>query len=124
MLTEIVGTPKIAVECENEHLALTAYEVEGATVIHLVNLADTIAEEPCMVAHADLLTHFTADAEKLPAIRLTVNCPLTITPARAILRTPEREEEITLLLERDGDALCVSIPDGVFSGYAMITLEA
>ena len=123
VLTEIVGTPKIAVECENKHLAVTAYEVDGALAIHLCNLADTVAETSCMVAHTDLLTHFTADAEKLPAMRVTVNCPLKITPARAILRTPEREEEIVLSLKKNGDALTVDVPAELFSGYALIALE-
>ena len=124
ILTSIVRTPKIGIQCENEQIALTAYEVEGALAIHLVNLADTVAQEEGMVAHSDLLSNFTPDAEKLPSIRLTVNCPLAVPPARAILRTPEREEELILPIEHNEDTLAVNLPAGIFSGYAMIALEA
>ncbi len=124
MLAEIVGTPRIAIDCENEYLAVTAYEVEGALAVHLVNLADTVAETAEPVAHTDLLTHFTADAEKLPAIRVTVNCPLTVSPTRVIVRTPEREDEVVLPIERKNGALTVEIPAGIFSGYALVAFEA
>ena len=123
VLREIVKTPAIAIECENEHVALTAYEVEGALAIHLVNLADTVAEKAESVAHTDILTHFTPDAKKLPAIRLTVNCPLSVAPTRAVLCTPERSDELILPIENNG-TLSVSIPADVFAGYAMVALEA
>jgi len=48
---------------------------------------------------------------------------LKVTPARAILRTPEREEEIVLEMERKGDTVIVNVPADIFSGYAFIALE-
>ena len=123
ILKEIVK-PSFEVSCENKHVTLTAYEVENAVVLHLVNLADTIAETEKLVAHSDVIPNFAANAPKVPAIELTVNAPLHIAPTRAILQTPEQEGEVVLPIQSKGDALSISIPDGVFSGYALIALEA
>lgn len=124
VLREILQAPKVSIACENEHVALTAYEVEGALAIHLCNLADTVAEKAEPVAHADLLTNFTPDGEKVPAITLTVNTDLPFVPTRATLMSPERDGEMRLTFALDGDALRVEIPKNVFSGYALIALEA
>ena len=124
VLRKIVKTPNVTVQSENEHLAVTAYEVENALAVHLCNLADTLAESEGLVAHGDLLTHFLPTSQKEGEIRITVNCPLSVTPTRAVLRTPELEEEISLSLSRVNDAWCVIVPAGLFSGYAMICLEA
>jgi hypothetical protein len=92
-------------------------------VLHLVNLADTIAEEPSMVAHTDRLTHFEKDAQGLPEIVLTVNAELPFVPTKATLCTPERDEEISLpIVQKDG-ALCVNVPADTFAGYAFIAIE-
>ena len=123
VLRRIVKTPNVTLQSENEHLALTAYEVEGALAVHLVNLSDTVAEREGLVAHSDPLTHFVVGAEKLFAMTLTVNTALAWTPARATLYTPEREEPLVLSLARCGDAWQIEIPDGAFSGYALIALE-
>ena len=122
-LVDIVGTPCVSAACENEHLAVTAYEVEDALAVHLVNLADTIAEKEGLVAHSDLLTHFTPDAERLGGIDLTVRYALSFTPTRAVLRTPEHEEEISVVIEKCGDAWNIRVPAGSFAGYALVTLE-
>ena len=115
--------PNFSIACENEHVVLTSYKVENAIAVHLVNLADTLAESEKLVAHTDLIPNFTADAAKLPAIRLTVNPSLSIQPKSAVLYTPESEKEFVLNVVREGDTFVIDIPEGIFSAYALIALE-
>lgn len=116
-------TPSFDIACENDCIALTAYLVENAAVLHLCNLADTVAESACEVAHTDLLKNFVKEASRLPEITLTVRAALPFTPVRATLCTPEREEELSLGIERNADTLRIQIPKDTFSGYALIALE-
>ena len=123
VLRELIR-PNFTVACENAYVTLTSYLVGDAVVLHLVNLADTIAEAPSMVAHTDRLTHFEKDAQRLPEIALTVNAELPFVPTKATLCTPERDEEISLpIVQKDG-ALCVNVPADTLAGYAFIAIEA
>ena len=122
VLRDIIKS-NFSIACENEYVTLTSYLVEDAVVLHLVNLADTIAAQDCMVEHTDLLPNFTKGAQKLPAITVTVHTSLPFLPTRAKLCTPERDEELSLSIEQDGDALRINVPANVFAGYAFVALE-
>lgn len=123
VLCDIIGTPKVSVVCENDRVVATAFEVEGALAIHLVNLKDTIAETPCKAAHTDIIKNFTEDGEKVPAMTLVLQLSVWKTPSRVLLRTPEHEEEISLELKVTDTVTEIAIPAGSFSGYALITVE-
>jgi hypothetical protein len=76
-----------------------------------------------MVAHTDLLQNFAKGAKKLPEMTLTVHAALPFLPTRAKLCTPECDEELSLSIEQDGDALRINVPANVFAGYAFVALE-
>ena len=123
VLDGIIKDRKFRLACEEDRIAMTAYGVEDAMTIHLVNLADTLAEAPCMAAHTDLFDHFMEGAEKLPAITLTYAQKLLFKPSSVTLATPETEKEIALDWRYVGEAIEIDVPGDTFSGYAMVMLN-
>ena len=115
-------TPGIELASENERLVVTSFDVEGARVLHIVNLADTISAEAVTVSHEDLIPNFCAGAKKLGAITVTLHdADFGVKGAR--LLTPESEEEIPLNIVQQSGAITVEIPENIFAAYAMIVLE-
>lgn len=122
ILRDFIGCPKIAIECENNDVIVTGFEVEDAMAIHLMNLADTIAEDMSPVDHDDIIGNFAEGAKKLPAIKLDIKIPEGFSPESAVLRTPEREE-LRLSFEAKSGNIMIDVPTGVFAGYALICID-
>lgn len=122
-LREILGETKISLACANERVAATAYEVENALALHLVNLKDTISVSAEMTAHTDIIKNFAAGGEAVPEIILSIELPGGAAPKKAYLKTPERAEENALQIRISGDRAELKIPGGLFSGYALVVLE-
>ena len=123
ILKNIVGTPRVEVVCENNRVLATAYAVDNALAINVINLADTISETKKLVQHTDVVTNFAEDAPKLPEIILKVCVGEGRKAEQIVLKTPEREKEIALDFEISGNNLQIKIPEGIFSGYALIVVE-
>ena len=122
VISDFVGNPKIRIECENRDVIVTGYEVEGAMAIHLMNLADTIAEDMSPVGHDDIIVNFTEDGKKLPAISLEIKLPCGFAPKSVCLRSPEREE-LSLGFVAESGKMTVNIPENIFSGYALVCID-
>jgi len=89
----------------------------------VMNLADTVAEEPALVQHKDLLPHFLKDAEKLPAMTLSAKLPAGFVPTSAVLHTPEQTDAVALAITVENGTAKIKVPAGIFSGYALIAVE-
>ncbi len=123
VLCDIVKEPKVKISCENSDVIVTAFEVEGALAIHLMNLSDTIAEDSSVVSHDDIITNFTENGVKVPEIKLSVSIPEAVSASRAFLRTPERNEELSLDMSVNGSRAEITVPADIFSGYALVAVE-
>ncbi len=122
-LLDILENPVLSLKCENDRIAATAYEADGALVVHLVNLKDTISEKEEMAAHADVIKNFAEGAKTLPAISLDVALPDGICPSVAYIKTPEREGKTMLDIKVKNGRAEIEIPGGIFSGYALVAAE-
>ena len=122
-LKGLIKTPKIRIECANQRMIATGYTVEDGLALHLVNLKDTICEQPGLAGHEDVLVNFTDQGEAVPEIILTVAKPQGKSYTKAILLTPERQEEVEISCEDCGGLLYVTVPGGLFSGYALVAVE-
>ena len=114
--------PQIEIVSENDRLVVTAFDVDGARVLHIVNLADTISAERKTVSHEDPIPNFCEGAKKLGAFTVKLN-GIQFEVSRACLLTPERETPVSLQIRRTDGALAVEIPSDIFAAYAMIVLE-
>ena len=96
--------------------------MDGARVLHIVNLADTISTERKTVSHEDRIPNFCEGAMKLNAFTIKLNFVQQET-RRAYLLTPERESPVPLKISESEGTLSVEIPAETFAAYAMIVLE-
>ncbi len=102
---------------------LSGYKVDGALALHIINLADTIPEELCKVAHGDEIKNFTPDGVKLPESTLKIKMDEGMNPQTAVMRTPETDVEIPLEMKLSHGAATITLPANVFSGYGLVTVE-
>lgn len=123
VLSDIVKTPHVEILSDNDHLVASMYAVQNALAIHLVNLADTISDNPLPVTHDDLIPNFVEGAKKLAEVKLTVQLPSGTSVSIARLCTPESEGEKILDFTVSGETVHISVPENTFSGYALIILE-
>lgn len=123
VLRKIIGEPKVKVICENPRVVATGYGVDGGFALHVINLADTVAEKADTVKHGDLIPNFMKGAPKLPAMILTLNIPEVLALKTATLHTPEQQDAIALEMELQGNTARIAIPEGLFAGYGLIELE-
>lgn len=123
VLCNAIKTPNVQLRCKNDRVIASLFRVDGALVIHLVNLADTISESVKYVSHDDLIPNYVDGAPKLPQISVKVKLSDSETYTKAYICTPETFVETVLSLNvKDGFAEIV-VPGGIFSGYAMIVIE-
>lgn len=122
LLRQILGSPRVRVSCGHARIVATDFRVPGGLAVHLVNLEDTVSEARIPVGHDDPLPHFQPGSDPLPAMELTLPALEGRCCSRAELRTPEREDAAPLEMVERGEDLCVAIPGGLFSGYALICL--
>ncbi len=115
--------PKLRIECENNRVVLTGYAVEGGLALHLVNLKDTVAEKAGKTDHKEIIPNFTTDGEKIPEAKLTVKIPNGLSVSKAYLRTPELDKEVELEISVNAGTANITVPGGLFSGYALIAVE-
>ncbi len=115
--------PKTEVKSENDHLVVTAYDVEGARVVHIINLADTMSTEDALVTHNDLIPGFCEGAPKQEKMTLILRALPAFDVKRVYLLTPEREDPLPLALKLEDEIGIIEIPEGVFAAYAMVVLE-
>lgn len=120
-LNLIVGDRKLKVTCTQDELLANAYAVEDGIAVHIVNLSDTIPKEVCMVGHEDLIPNFTDGAEKLPEIQISLKTGTEI--SAAALYTPEDGAKHQLSFAQKQGEVTLTVPAGLFAGYALITLE-
>lgn len=123
VLRQIVKTPNVQMECSNDRVLASMFAVQGALVLHLVNLADTISEQAEPASHDDVIPNFVEGAAKLPEMKLTVRLPQGVSVSNVRLCTPETSAETELPFEISDGFADISVPEGVFSGYAMVILE-
>ena len=114
--------PGIEIDSENDRLVATSFDVDGALVLHIVNLADTISAERKTVSHEDPIPNFCEGAKKLGAFIVKLN-DVQFKANRACLLTPERETPVPLKISKTDGVLSVEIPADIFAAYAMIVLE-
>ena len=119
----LVEAPALEVACENRRVIATGFQVECGAAIHLINLADTISEKPGVAQHKDIIPNFTENGAPVPEAKVTLRKPQGFAAARAALYTPERAEATPLTVEDAGDRLTITVPGGLFSGYALIGIE-
>ena len=113
----------VQVRCENKRVVASAFSVGDAVAVHLVNLSDTISESKCAVSHDDLIPNFTDNAEKLSRIGISVRLPGHRAVKLVRLCTPEQTTEFCLDFKISDGLVDISVPSGIFSGYAMIIIE-
>lgn len=123
VLKRIVGEPEIVLDSANDRTVVSGYVVDGALAIHILNLSDTIPEEPCKVSHSDEIKNFTSGGDKLPESKLKVKIPQGIAAKKAVLRSPELSKEIELGMVVCNGVMEITIPGNEFSGYALVALE-
>lgn len=122
VLCDIVS-PCVKLECENKRVVATGYGVDGAVAVHIINLADTVAETPCNAAHTDIIKNFTPDGEKLGQVKLSVAMPEGKSATRAKLISPEISEEIALQMNVCNGTAQITVPADVISGYGLVVIE-
>jgi len=123
LLKSIITNPKLSIDCANDRVLLTGYGVENGIALHLINLADTLAETPTKVQHDDIIPNFTSDGVKVPEAKLSVAIPAGYDVSRAVLYTPELSEGVTLSMTVSDGTAKITVPGGLFSGYALIEME-
>jgi len=116
-------SPGVEVYSATGRVLATSYDADGARVLHLVNLADTVSEGSDPVTHKALIPHFCADAGRMSEIKLLVRDLPAFSVNCVRLVTPEREDEVALRAEYGKEGLSISIPDDTFAAYAMVILE-
>jgi hypothetical protein len=104
-----------------ERLVASLYRAGGASVLHLVNLADTVSETNAPVCHKDELVHFLPNAARLGELRVRIADAGDVKTVR--LATPEREDEISLTVRSEGADTVIEIPENTFAAYAMLIME-
>ena len=119
----LVGAPTLRVESENSRILASGFRVACGVAVHLINLADTIADQEELVRHTDVIPNFTREGKRTPEITITLQAPRGFRAERAVLYTPERREELPLAVETVNEAIVITVPGGWFSGYALIGIE-
>ncbi len=105
-----------------ERVVVSAYDVKGARVLHLVNLADTVSESTDPVSHKSIIPNFAQGAKRLDALCLRLSdAPEDVTSVRLI--TPERADEVLLTARREAADTVIDVPADTFAAYAMVVLE-
>ncbi len=123
MFTDVIGTPKTIVECENRDLVVTTFNTGKALSVHLMNHKDTVSEKACTVWHSDIIKNFAENPEKLPEIKLSIELADGFSPKSARLASPELSEELSLDVKISGCRAEVTVPSGLFAGYSLVVVE-
>lgn len=123
VLRSIVTEPKLQIECSNDRVLLTGYGVENGIALHLINLADTLAETPTTVQHDDIIPNFTPDGIKVPEAKLRVKLPAGRAVSKAVLYSPELTGGVGLDMTVESETALITVPGGIFSGYGLIEVE-
>ncbi len=123
ILLDVIGEQNVKITCENDRIATTYYSVDDALLLHLVNLADTIPSERILISKKDPIPNFCPDAKKLPVIKVTAKIPDDKKITKVRLVTPEIEKSIDVSFEIKDNVVEAIIPDGMFSGYAMLIMD-
>ena len=120
LLDVLVGERMYDIECENGDLLVGAYNTEAGLAINVSNIKGCISDEAEMITHADLIPSFTADAPKMPEVKVSIKCDGA---TKATLKSPELAKDVKLdVTYADGKAKFV-VPAGTFASYALIVLE-
>jgi len=96
------------------------FNIEGGSILHIVNVTGCIPEGRASVSHNDPIPNFTDDAEKLGEFEVTVRAGKEI--SAAMLYTPEYEGGIELKFTEEEGRVTFTVPGGIFSGYAVIEM--
>ena len=123
VLKSIVKESALKIECENDRVIMTGYVVENGIALHIINLADTVAEKAGKTDHKEIIPNFTPDGVKVPEAKLTVAIPAGLDVSSATLKTPEDNQQIKLDIKVENGVAEIKVPGGIFSGYALITVE-
>ena len=123
MFSGVIGMPKLCVKCENDDVTATAFKVGESISVHLMNLKDTVSETEKTVWHTDSIKNFTENADKTPAAELSLELYNGFSPKSVRLASPELSEEIALVYEISDSRIKISVPENIFSGYAILIIE-
>ncbi|MFO7611852.1 MAG: hypothetical protein R6W99_05115 [Clostridia bacterium] len=92
---------------------------ERNVLIHIINAAGTLDNCSHDAGHSDTIPEFEKDAGKIFKTDIRVRIP---DASSAYLVSPEFDGEISLRTETDGGWIEIKIPDGLFSGYAIVRI--
>ena len=102
-------------------LQLGYFKVEDGYALHIVNVTDCVPTEKTAVSHNDPIPAFTDNAPKLGEFEVTLNVDTDI--SKAMLYSPEFEEEIELTFTREDNKINITVPSNKFAGYGVIELK-
>lgn len=111
-----------SIEHEKEDLLATVYEAGGATTIHLVNTAGMLPEKDSVGTTKDPIPAFCDNAEKVSEFEIKLNRSFG-KEATAEIVSPEFEGSVSVPCHFDSDSLLLTVPGGIFSGYALIIIR-
>ena len=107
-----------------EDVIPTVFVTAAGTVIHLVNTHGMLSDHDTFVGRSDLIPQFDdtdPGREMLPALTLSLNGVDIGGCTVCRIATPERDDEAVADIIHDATGgYSVTIPAGVFSGYAML----
>ncbi|MBN2557437.1 MAG: hypothetical protein JXB33_01640 [Clostridia bacterium] len=92
---------------------------ERNVLIHIINAAGTLDDCSHDAGHSDKIPAFERDAAKTFKANIRIRIPGA---SQAYLVSPEFDEEISLVAGTDGEWVEINIPDGLFSGYAIVRI--
>lgn len=124
LLHLFIGHPNIRVECLQDELYVSAFEVPNGLAAHLVNLSDTIPQDDCLIGHDEIIKNFNPDGKVMPEIKIQLLKPWKKSISRVEAYTPERGQSITPLFKDGDDTVTISMPEGFFTGYALVEITA
>jgi len=97
------------------------FKVKNGYAVNLVNVTGLIPEQGGEYSHDDICESFTENAKKLPAFSVFAKCPGASSVTLYSPEMPEEGKDLPFTLE-DG-YVRADIPEGAFSGYAVIKIE-
>lgn len=124
-MCELVGDGQVARLGETDgRLVSTAYLTDGGFALHLLNIANTVSEKECDADHEAHIPCYEKGAKKLDGFTVSIKKPpIEADPAKAALVSPELDHEIPLQIKEQNGRWELTVPDGCFSGYAMIIVR-
>ncbi|MEA4832113.1 MAG: beta-galactosidase trimerization domain-containing protein [Oscillospiraceae bacterium] len=121
--------PSPIMEIDDEKYKLSCFDsADRKTILtHIINVGNTLSKvDGAPITHLDVIPDFVIGGEsaiKNKKLCLSVKTDKTIKNAYLISPEIARGEKQSVLFSLSGNKVTVTIPEGIFSGYALIALE-